>query len=179
MNHSLLFAAGFAGAGLALLAFGFRKTAGALFAKGTFLMLVLLPSRPLHALERVNPGLRRWVHPRLPLLQRDWLAFAALWSVGVGLAVAFGRKRSGRKPEWDAPKEMWGLDSALGRRLDGQTRRTGTFLGMASGRREVCLADTRRERHMQIVGPTRSGKSQLLFALSGQDMRAGMPVFFM
>jgi type IV secretory pathway TraG/TraD family ATPase VirD4 len=32
---------------------------------------------------------------------------------------------------------------------------------------------------MQIIGPTRSGKSQLLFSLAAQDMRRDMPVFFM
>ena len=32
---------------------------------------------------------------------------------------------------------------------------------------------------MQVVGPTGSGKSQLLFAITAQDMRRGMPVFFM
>jgi len=32
---------------------------------------------------------------------------------------------------------------------------------------------------MQIVGPTRSGKSQLLFSLAGQDMAQNLPVFFM
>lgn len=36
-----------------------------------------------------------------------------------------------------------------------------------------------RERHMQIMGPTRSGKSQLLLSLCAQDMRAKRPVFMM
>ncbi len=36
-----------------------------------------------------------------------------------------------------------------------------------------------RERHMQIVGPTRSGKSQLLLSICVQDMAAGRPVFLM
>ncbi|MEQ1917956.1 MAG: type IV secretory system conjugative DNA transfer family protein, partial [Elusimicrobiota bacterium] len=44
---------------------------------------------------------------------------------------------------------------------------------------QVHVADDERAAHMQVVGPSGSGKSQLLFALSGQDMKRKMPVFFM
>ncbi|MBI4349327.1 MAG: TraM recognition domain-containing protein [Elusimicrobia bacterium] len=54
-----------------------------------------------------------------------------------------------------------------------------TFFGVANGPKRILLGAAERERHLQLVGPTRSGKSQLLFALSGQDMRAGLPILFM
>lgn len=64
----------------------------------------------------------------------------------------------------------------------------GTLIGMEpeSGLKRLIkegrpwlLGQEHRERHMQVVGPTRSGKSQLLLAISGQDMSAGRPVFLM
>jgi len=41
------------------------------------------------------------------------------------------------------------------------------------------LTPEHRGRHMQIMGPTRSGKSQLLLSLCAQDMRAKRAVFMM
>jgi len=64
----------------------------------------------------------------------------------------------------------------------------GTLLGAASVKGMLgyfgrgtgfYLFPEHRERHMQIMGPTRCGKSQLLLALCAQDMAARLPVFFM
>lgn len=63
-----------------------------------------------------------------------------------------------------------------------------TLLGVVPARRRWrlhkgsapwLLSREHRERHMQIMGPTRSGKSQLLLSLCAQDMNARRPVFFM
>ena len=101
-----------------------------------------------------------------------------------GLGLAFRGRKNSRRPEWDKAGPERGLDRSLKKRLDAPNQGNRTFLGLARrsklrGGREVCLGEESRERHMQIVGPTRSGKSQLLLALAAQDMRAGMPVFFM
>ena len=100
----------------------------------------------------------------------------ALILVG-GLAAAAMRRGGGRKAGWDAPGSLAGLDDALSAALEHGL--DATFLGMAKGRRPVAIDAKAREGHMQIIGPTRSGKSQLLFALAAQDMRQDMPVFFM
>ena len=98
----------------------------------------------------------------------------------VGLAAAFRKAGpGGRSRQWDAPRSAGNTDKPLGKILEGEPAHEGTLLGTANGFTKVFVTDRERESHMQIVGPTRSGKSQLLFGLSGQDMKRGMPVFFM
>lgn len=105
----------------------------------------------------------------------------------IGFAAVFRKPRSGRKPGWEEPGNLRALDRSLKKRLALRSSKTPgksreTFMGLARGvwgGRPVFLDWQSRERHMQIVGPTRSGKSQLLFSIAAQDMKSGFPVFFM
>ena len=178
-NAILIVTAVLAGAALSLLAAGFRKCGAALCAAALSLILAFLPWRAVNFQLHTNKSFRRWAAPRMSRIKRNWYAVSGIFSAGVGLCMAFRNPVPGRKPGWDEPAEQRGLDRELARCLDSSAGECGTFLGMAKGGRSVCLAPLSREQHMQIVGPTRSGKSQLLFALTAQDMRAGMPVFFM
>ena len=165
-------------AGLVCLRFGQRKTGAALFGLTAFLFLALMPWRTVDLLIKEHRGFRAWAKPRLATIQATWLVLSAGFGLGVGLVVALGKRKQGRLPEWDEPEEFSDLEKLIYKALT-DAKNTGTFLGKANGGKLVSLGAAERERHMQIVGPTRSGKSQLLFALSGQDMRQGLPVFFM
>lgn len=174
----LLLVMALAATAMALVGAGYRKSGAALFAKATFLLLAFLPWQPMGALLQ-KKGFRHWAHPRMAKIARDWYAFSGCFSVGIGLCMALRKPAPGRQRRWDEPEDQRGLDRALVDHLASPAGSRDTFLGLAAGGRRVCLTPVSRERHMQIVGPTRSGKSQLLFALTAQDMRAGMPVFFM
>ncbi len=165
-------------AGVGFLGFAYKKTGAALFGLATFLFLALLPWRTVGLLMKESRGFRAWATPRMGRIQGTWWVFSAGFGATIGLFVALGKKREGRLAEWDEPQEFPSLDDKLEKQLR-DAKATETFLGMANGPRLVYLGPAERERHMQIVGPTRSGKSQLLFALAGQDMRQGLPVFFM
>lgn len=172
----LLCAAALTG-GLWLLHIGWRKAAAAVLAAAIALSLAVAP-RPAASLAlRESPRLRAWAAPRRAALEASWRAASAAFGLGVGLATAFLRRDGGRKRGWESPGALPGLDAATRRALDQAG--AGTFLGLSADGREVRLPDAARDGHMQVVGPTRSGKSQLLFALAGQDMRRGMPLLFM
>jgi hypothetical protein len=180
MNHAFfLLIMALASAGLMILRAGYKKSGTLIFAPAIFLILALLPWKAVNALAKRNKNFRHWAAPRMVLIKRDWYAVAGCFSVGIGLCMAFRKPVYERKSGWDEPEEQRGLDRALADRLNSQASYQDTFLGLDQGGRRVCLTPVSRERHMQVVGPTRSGKSQFLLALSAQDMRAGMPVFFM
>ncbi len=159
-------------------------------------LLSLMPR--LHLTGTLPLRLRRR-HPSLSAERA-----AALGGLAAFLAMSFRGPRQKRKPGWNQPGQGRGfvtrdLDRILKRNLASPRGRAHklkfwtdaspspaalhkTFLGIARGtwgRRPVYLQNQNRQPHMQIVGPTRSGKSQLLLALSAQDMRAGIPLFFM
>lgn len=165
-------------AGLGFLWFGYRKTGAALFGIAAFLFLAVLPWRTVGLLMKENKRFRVWATHRMPAIRGTWLLLSAGFGAGVGLAVAYGKRRQGRLPEWDEPEELPEVDELLSEALTSADS-TSTFLGVANGSKRVELSSAERERHLQIVGPTRSGKSQLLFAMAGQDMRQGRPVLFM
>lgn len=162
--------------GAALAHFERRKWAGLL----VFVTLALAaPSvmwPTLMELRKDSRGLRR-----VPLMALERGCFMASVPLGLffGALVAFRLGgRNGRKAQWDAPRAAGDPGKALTRILDAGPGKYGTLLG-ASNAGQVHVTDSEREAHMQVVGPSGSGKSQLLFALSGQDMKRGMPVFFM
>jgi len=168
--------------GVFLVRLGFRRF-GALFIGGAFwLFLWRFSWRPLEFLAGVVPALAPWTDPSRAHVQAGFNAlfatFAAALAALVGLRGGSGR-REGGDPGWETPGEFRGLEAALGAVLRRPGAAQGTFLGMAVGGRKVFLSDRAREGHMQVVGPTRSGKSQFLLSLAAQDMVRGMPVFFM
>ena len=164
---------------IALLRSGYKKSGALIFAPAIFLLLAFMPWKALDALAQRNNKFRHWAAPHMVQIRRDWYVVAGCFSVGIGLCMAFRKPIKERKSGWDEPEEQRGLDLTLENHLDSPTIYQDTFLGLAHGGQRVCLTPVSRERHMQVVGPTRSGKSQFLLALAAQDMRAGMPVFFM
>jgi len=164
-------------AGAALAQAERRKLAGLIVGLTLAAALPFIGAPTLMGLRK-DLGVFRRV-PAAVLWRRMFEASGALGLL-VGLGVAFRKAApGGRKRQWDAPRHAGSTDKPLGRILGGEPATEGTLLGTANGWTKVHVTDRERESHMQIVGPTRSGKSQLLFALSGQDMKRGMPVFFM
>lgn len=133
----------------------------------------------IDGLRWVSADLNKWAANRHHYEQLGtWVTLA--WIV-ISILVVRWLRRSGRKswPRWDYPGRIRGLDKIMRKALLGDRYKGGTFLGVAAGKWPVVLPTWAREGHMQIVGPTRSGKSQLLMAICAQDMRRSMPVFFM
>lgn len=173
-------AMGLAVAGLlasaALAQSGRRKWAGLLVAAT---LALCAPSILWPTLMELRKDARTLRRVPLAALERACLTASVPLGLLAGLLVALRTgERNGRKAEWDAPRAAGDPGKALGRILDAGPGKDGTLLG-ASNAGPVYVADAEREAHMQVVGPSGSGKSQLLFALSGQDMRRGLPVFFM
>ncbi len=160
-----------------LLHFERRKLAGLALGLAVALSLPLIGLPTLLKLRK-DLGICR--HVPVADLRRTTNGASAGLGLLIGLGLAFRKAGPGsRKRQWDAPRHAGSTDKPLGRILEGEPSAHGTFLGTANGWTNVFVTDKERESHMQIVGPTRSGKSQLLFGLSGQDMKRGMPVFFM
>ncbi|MFA6093842.1 MAG: TraM recognition domain-containing protein [Elusimicrobiota bacterium] len=166
-------------AGFFLLARDCRKSGATLLG---ICLAVSLTFMPLSALEQAvhagRPG-QRLSKPQAAALRRAWLCFSGGFGFLTGILLAFAKLAGKRNAGWDQPGNMKDLDPALAACLASAGKDTGTFIGMAAPSRKVLLDARSREAHMQVVGPTRSGKSQFLFSLAGQDMRRGMPVFFM
>ena len=168
---------GLGGYGLVLVRSGQKKTGAFLFGLALFLFLGLLPWKAIHFLMLHNRHFRLWAARKMPSIKEAWFGLSAVAAALGGLIIGFacGGKR---KPWWSEPAESSGVDRLLRKSLERHAK-DATFMGLANGGKEVSLGTVERQRHIQVVGPTRSGKSQLLFALTGQDMRQGMPVFFM
>jgi len=140
--------------------------------------LIILPWRGADALSARRPAFRHWYQPR----RLRFRAGLTLVSLCFGAAAGFGSanfKTGPNKKDWLTPKDSPRVDKELARSLQAKFAGKETFLGVTRSRRLVRLSAREREGHMQVVGPTRSGKSQLLLALAAQDMAAGLPLFFM
>ncbi|MDE2511585.1 MAG: TraM recognition domain-containing protein, partial [Elusimicrobia bacterium] len=153
-----------------------RRAAAAVQGLAFAFVLGFMPWKTVVAVCRFLPGTR---HVPLAKIRLVWGEVSAAFGLIVALGLILRKPMGGRQRQWDAPRGAGNTDKDLGKILGGKPAKEGTLIGVSNGRRRVYLAAPERERHMQVVGPTRSGKSQLLFALSGQDMRQGMPVFFM
>ncbi len=162
-------------AAVALQHFERPKSAAAVMGLALAFALAVIAWPFILFLHRVHPALKR---TPLAELRRVWYVISGLFGGIVALAMIFQKSKGGHLRQWDAPKPKVNTDKALGRILNGEPDKKGTLLGCTNGGK-VHITPSDREQHMQVVGPTRSGKSQLLFALTGQDMRSGMPVFFM
>lgn len=108
--------------------------------------------------------------------------------VGIGLAglailaLLTARRRKAEKLE--IPKKLSFPPKALRRAMGKRSR--WTLLGLEEFKgwffrrwRPFLISEEDRGRHLQLMGPTRSGKSQLLLAIAGQDMARGRTCFFM
>jgi hypothetical protein len=165
--------------GIVLLAKGWKRTGALVLGLCIAAFLALMPWGTFDLLIKENKNLAQWAAPRMKAIRLGWFGFSAGFGLLIGTIMACAKPAGGRSPGWEVPKEQKGLDKALEACLTAKAAEEGTLLGMEATGREVFLDDRSREAHMQVVGPTRSGKSQLLFALSAQDMKRGMPVFFM
>jgi len=178
MNRIIVVALiGLAGSGLVLVRAGYRKEGASLSGLALFLLLGLLPWGAIGFLMKHDLAFRHWAAGRMLHIKEGWFGFSAAAGLIAGLFIGFPR-RGGRKVWWSEPSESSRVDKLLRKSLEGGAA-SSAFMGIANGGRKVYLGPLERQRHMQVVGPTRSGKSQLLFALAGQDMKRGMPVFFM
>ncbi len=156
-----------------------RKTqGGALVALAITALLIVFPWEAAVWLDGRSAGFHRWIMPRRLPLGIGW----SLASAAAGAAAAFkllAFKRGPRKGDWETPKDTPKVDKTLSDRLRDKAPGAETFLGLTKGGHQTELTARERDGHMQIVGPTRSGKSQLLLAIAAQDMNAGLPLFFM
>lgn len=157
-----------------------KYVAGAFLGLAIFFYAALLPWDTVAWLDRTHRGFHLWYAPRMMLVQGAWVFASACLGLAAGLGVAL---RGGAKAEdpkdWEAPEESARVDEALRSRVLELPRRGETLLGVTDAGRAVTLTEREREGHMQVVGPTRSGKSQFLLALAAQDMKARLPVLLM
>ncbi len=140
--------------------------------------LIILPWRGADALSARRPAFRHWYEPRRLRFRVGWTLASLCFGAAAGFGAA-GFKPGPRKEDWQMPKDSPLVDKELERCLEAKAAGKETFLGVTKSRRRVRLSAREREGHMQVVGPTRSGKSQLLLALAAQDMAAGLPLFLM
>lgn len=152
--------------------FLFRKKRLAAFmaslalARLSYLALELLSSRTL---LKAAPFLPFPVHPiKLSDGQVEFLPFA------IGLALFWAMYMFG---------DLWQVGQYSGECFIKHARKlaknSGRFaLGKVKGS-PLTISDEDRAKHVQIIGPTGSGKTQLILGLAYQDMLRGMPVFFM
>lgn len=164
--------------GIAWLRMGRKAQGGALFALAIAAMLIFYPWQAATWLDVRSIRFHQWFAPRGLVLGFGW----SLSAVAAGASAAFklaAVKPGPRLSDWETPKASPAVDMLLSGRLKTKVPGRETFLGLANGGRRADLAARERDGHMQIVGPTRSGKSQLLLAIAAQDMNEGMPLFFM
>ncbi|MDE2490207.1 MAG: type IV secretory system conjugative DNA transfer family protein, partial [Elusimicrobia bacterium] len=164
--------------GSVLLKTEFRLLGGALSGLAVAAFLMRLPWVALSGLARSLPGVRLWLVMHREAARSAWSAASAAMGIAAGLGAA-GANRGSAEVEREVPDEGTRIDAAFESALGEQGPGAGTLLGVTRSGRAVCVLPREREGHMQIVGPTRSGKSQLLLALAAQDMAGGLPVFFM
>jgi len=165
-------------AGLAGLRYERRALGGALTGLAVALFVALMPWRAVDWLCGAHKDFGRWFIPRRHIARLGWTAASACFGAAVGLGAAGLKSTARSEKDWETPKDSPAVDEELDRRLALHVG-DETFLGLTSGKRRISLTSREREGHMQVVGPTRSGKSQLLLALAAQDMKAGLPLFFM
>ncbi len=151
---------------------------GILMGLAAAFLLSVLPWPALKTLSATFPGFRHWFKPRRGLVRAVWSAASICLGAITGIGGA--RMASGpRTADWEAPKESNQVDKELEKSLGAKRPSDETFLGVTKSSRRLVLTPREREGHMQIVGPTRYGKSQFLLALAAQDIAAGLPLFFM
>ena len=165
-------------AGLAGLRNERRMLGGALVGVAVALFVALMPWRTVDWLCGAHRGFSRWFEPRRHVVRVAWTAASACLGAAAGLGAAGLKSAANDGKDWETPADSKVVDEELGRRLR-QPLTGETFVGLTRTKRRISLSAREREGHMQVVGPTRSGKSQLLLALAAQDMKDGLPLFFM
>jgi type IV secretory pathway TraG/TraD family ATPase VirD4 len=164
--------------GLLCLKFRYRKLGSALMGISVAVFMLLLPWGAIATIDKSLPHFHRWFTPRRATFRIYWSAFSASMGAAAWAGVAW--KSVGPNTEdWKTPKDSSAVDKELDRGLRGKSAPGETFVGRTKTGLLVRLTAREREGHMQVVGPTRSGKSQLLLALAAQDIKANLPLFFM
>lgn len=154
---------------------GFHRLGGAFLAVGLWVVVSQLPG---DLWVQFAPWSWRKDMPVFPWTGESWAAWlilAGYWAVRSGRAIARLGADDGKR--LTLPRPVMALDWRLKQAFRAGAKKV--FLGMSAWSRPVHLDRSARAGHMQIVGPTRCGKSQLLLSLAAQDMAARMPVFFM
>ncbi len=166
------------GCGLLLLKSGRRIAGGLLCGVGVGAASIALSGPAAVALCRIAPDFAELLrfHNRAALA--SWCAASAMLGTAAGLG-AVGAPGHASPEEREVPEAGSAVDAGLRAALKGRKGGAATFLGVTRTGRAVSLRPSDREGHMQIVGPTRTGKSQLLLALAAQDMADGYSVFLM
>lgn len=165
-------------AGFGLLKADYKALGGTLCGLAVTAFLILMPLPAVLQLARSNHDFAAWFFPRRERVMLAWSAASVLFGAAAGLGAA--RLRHRKSPaEREIPDESKVVDKKFAAALKNRSPEAGTFLGVTRTGRAVSVLPVEREGHMQIVGPTRSGKSQLLLALAAQDMADGLSVFFM
>jgi len=164
--------------GLACVRFGYKAFGGTLIGIVVTILMIDLPWRAAEALSAHHLAFRHWFAPHHVRFILGW----GLASMCLGLAAALGA--AGFKPgpneaDWETPKDSPAVDKALAGILRDKSGVDETLLGVTKSRWRASLSTRERDGHMQIVGPTRTGKSQLLLSIAAQDMKAKLPMFFM
>lgn len=152
--------------------------AGLLIGSAIAIFMVMMPWRTVAWLESAHQGFRSWFAPRRHIVAVAWAVASTCFGAAVALGVARMKAPLVDARDWELPEDSERVDKDLARRLARRVLDT-TLLGVTATNRRIELTAREREGHMQVVGPTRAGKSQLLLALSAQDMAAQLPLFFM
>jgi len=166
-------------AGVGLVKFERKAWGGVLMGVATASLVGVLPWQVIRFLDAHLIGFHRWFEPRHMKVYLGVGVIAACFGAAVGVLAAVPELLRRGKSDWKTPKDSPKVDAEFERVLSEKLGKERTLLGLTSSQRAVYLSAREREGHMQIVGPTRSGKSQLLLALAAQDMSAQLPIFFM
>ena len=161
--------------GLACVRFGQKVLGGIIVGLVATVVLVVLPWRGVDRLSARHLAFRRWFVPHRVRFRTGWSLASVCFGAAAGLGAA-GLKSGPRKEDWETPKDSGAVDKALARRLREKAAGDETFLGVTKSGWCASLSTREREGHMQIVGPTRCGKSQLLLSIAAQDMKAKLPL---
>jgi len=164
--------------GLYLIRSGRKVLGGVLVGLTATVVLVVLPWRAADALNSRSAAFHRWFFPHRVRMIVGWGLASACLGAAAGFGAA-GFKPGPNEKDWEIPKDSNAVDRALAGGLKTTDGGSGTLLGVTKTRWKASLSAREREGHMQIVGPTRYGKSQLLLSIAAQDMKEVLPLFFM
>ena len=157
---------------------GWKAFGGTLVGFVTAVVLVILPWHAADALSARRLAFQHWFAPRRVRVLTGWCVASACFGTAAALGAA-SFKSGPRLEDWETPRDSSSVDKALDGAIRDKNSADGTLMGVTKSGWRATLSTRERDGHMQIVGPTRYGKSQLLLSIAAQDMKAELPLFFM